>query len=176
MRTKEAQMKRFLMALALVVLLAPVYAEAANVGTFTVTSAQTLYVAGDRDKVVITAAFLAASADNSVPDLTLSASTYGISGYYLYQVITDPGNVTAPSNGAWDVLVYDAADKTANTTNAEDLCFSAALNRSSTLTQHSTCAASPNSFAVVTGDLVVSVAGNAVASATGTVKLIFVSK
>jgi len=81
-------------------------------------------IGGTRQRVVIPITCTAVAA--AFGTLTINPTTYGIEGWYLWLVETDPGT-TGPTNGAWDLDI----------TSAHGFVESQALidDRSSTLTQ-----------------------------------------
>jgi len=132
---------------------------------------QTLEINGRDSSFVWTVAFTADASDGSIPSATMSAANLAkIDGYYLYQVVTNPGS-TAPTDN-YDIVITNSDGNTTGTTTTglPDIMGSQCLNRDTANTE--TCY--PVNYYLVDGALTMIIDGNAVNSATGTVKVFFV--
>lgn len=115
--------------------------------------------------IEISATFTADAAAATVPDLVISGAILNVftskdKPYYLYRAITDPGT-TAPTDN-YDIYVKDAK--------GNDMAAGKLENRDTANTEIARMAY----FDPVRGAITVSVANNAVNSATGELTLIFV--
>lgn len=99
----------------------------------------------------------------TIPNVTITPATYGIEGWYLYSVETNPGS-TAPTDN-YDITILDADGK--------DLCGSLCLNRDVTNTELVLAGLGGFGFPVVRGPLTLVLAGNVVESSTGTIIITF---
>jgi hypothetical protein len=126
------------------------------------TASQTLEINGRDSSFVWTVTFTADASDGSIPSATMSAANLAkVDGYYLYQVVTNPGS-TAPTDN-WDVVIL-------NSDGVADVLGSQCLNRDTANSE--TCF--PINYYLVDAALTMSISGNSVNSATGTVKVFFV--
>jgi hypothetical protein len=120
-----------------------------------------------------TLTFTASSDNATIPNYTISAAAAPtlmnyIRGFFLYAVETKPGT-TGPTNGVWDIAVNDV--------HGLDILGGQGANRSSTLTQ----VIMPYYFQTSAGfppmdgtTWTIAISGNAVNSATCTIKFILV--
>ena len=116
------------------------------------------------NRVILTISWTADASDNSVPDTTISASTYRIKGYFLYSAETNPGS-TAPTDN-YDISINDA--------DSYDIAGTLLNNRDTSNTELVNMINAGGSYPLVRGDLTFSLSGNSVASATGTCILVFI--
>lgn len=117
---------------------------------------------GFNEVQVWTLTFTADASDGSIPSTTMTASELkNVHGYYLYQIVTNPGS-TAPTDN-WDVVVL-------NSDGVADVLGSQCLNRDTANSE--TCY--PVNYYLVDDALTVAISGNSVNSATATVKIFFV--
>lgn len=111
---------------------------------------------------VWTLTFTADAKDGSIPSTTMTESELkNVQGYYVYQIITNPGS-TAPTP-KWDVVIL-------NSDGVADVLGGQCLNRDTANSE--TCY--PLNYYLVDAALVMGISGNAVNSANGTVKVFFV--
>lgn len=110
-------MKKVLLALAFVVLMASgVWAA----GSCVVTSSELVYGNNSIQKKIVK---LTCTGDGSIAAYSFNPGTFGVRGWYLYSVTTDPG--TAPT-ADYDITLL---------VNGEDIAGSLLIDRSATLTQ-----------------------------------------
>jgi hypothetical protein len=110
-------MKKVLLALAFVVLVASSVMAA---GSCVVTSSGLIYGTSSIQKKLVK---LTCTGDGSITAYSFDPGTFGVRGWYLYSVTTDPG--TAPTN-AYDITLV---------VNGEDIAGGLLADRSSTATQ-----------------------------------------
>ena len=145
-------MKRLLISLALMIAIA---LPAMAVGSITQTSA----LHRSTGLLTVTFSWTADSGDGTVPSTATDAAiTASASGYFLYQVETDPGS-PAPT-AAYDIVINDAG--------GADLMGAALADRSATVTEVAFPATASRQ---VDTALTLVITANSVHSATGTVKL-----
>jgi hypothetical protein len=143
-------------------------------GSWSTPVKQTLSTGADTDPqfLVITATFTADASNGSVPDLSITDAAYGIAGYSLVMLLTDPG-ATAPTDN-YDITVNEALAAGGSTVNTTDAMGSEGLDRdTSTSEQAVPLVGGVYGARLIVGDLTVSVANNSVNSATCAVALIF---
>ena len=131
-------------------------------GTATVGAPIKVNVQGQTQRIVIPVTF---TADSSATEatVTLNPTTYGITGWYLYQVQTVPGT-PGPTNGAWDLDITDARSEVISRNLIDD--------RSSTLPQ---TVFFNSGYPMIVNTWTLSIGDNAVNSAVVVVYLTFVS-
>lgn len=110
---------------------------------------------------VWTVSFVGDASTGAVPNTTLPGG--GIKGMYLYQIVTNPGAAPYAPTAAWGVTI-------ASKDGVVDILGSQCLTRSAAASE----VCYPSTFYLVDAPLVLSISGNSVASATGTVKVFFV--
>ena len=155
-------MKRLLLALFLVLCFTT---SALAVGTVTITSS-TISVQAQPTRKVITLSWTCEAGAATIPNTTISATTYGIEGWYFYSGETNPGG-TAPTT-LYDITILDAE--------GIDLAGGLLMNRSSTATEMVNIALGTlGQYPIVRGDLTFTLSNNAVNAALGTVTLIFIA-
>jgi len=110
-------MKKVLLALAFVVLVASSVMAA---GSCVVTSSELVYGNNSIQKKIVK---LTCTGDGSIAAYSFNPGTFGVRGWYLYSVTTDPG--TAPT-ADYDITLL---------VNGEDIAGSLLIDRSATLTQ-----------------------------------------
>lgn len=64
-------------------------------------------IGGQRQRLVLPITCTADALNATYPTLAIDPATYGIKGWYLWLVETDPGT-TGPTNGAWDLDITNA--------------------------------------------------------------------
>lgn len=95
-------MKRLLLALLITGLLAT---NAFAVGTI-IGSYSTISIDGKSQRILVTLTCTADAAAGTYPTFTINPLSYGIKGYYLYSVETNPGAVQPTDN--YDITITDA--------------------------------------------------------------------
>jgi hypothetical protein len=95
----------------------------------------------------------------AVPNATISADTYKIKGWYLYEVKTIPGTGVPPTDN-YDIVINDA--------DGIDLADGSLADRDQTAKELVRLAGH-----MVIDNLVVAISNQSVNSATGTIKIIF---
>jgi len=154
-------MKKLLLSLLLVLALTmPAWAA----GTVTITSSN-ITIHGNIWRKIITLSWIADAADATVPSTTITATTYGIGGWYLYSAETNPGSVAPTDN--YDIVLNNA--------DGLDIAGGLLANRDATATEIVSIGTSAHGYPLVRGDLTFVLSNNAVKSATGTLILIFVA-
>lgn len=156
-------MKRVVLA-AVVILMAASLGYSAETPAVTTYATEKITVDGRPTRVVITASWTAGSLATA-PTFTIDPDTYGIRGWYLYSVETDPGT-TAPTDN-YDLVINDS--------NGIDVCWGLLANRSTSATQQVNCATSGHSYPVVRSTLTPVLTNNSVNSATGVIIFTFVA-
>ena len=131
-------------------------------GTYSMGNPSYVKVEGSIKRVVLPLT-MTADSSASFAAYTLNPSTYGIEGWYLYKVETDPGS-TGPTNGAWDLDITDANGFVVSRNLVDD--------RSSTATQEVIFS---SGYPIILGSWIVSVGDNAVNSASVVIYFTFVS-
>ena len=126
-------------------------------------TATNIRVVTEITKKVLTLTWTASG--GAVGDTTISASTYGIAGWYLYSAETNPG-ATAPTD-LYDIVLNDA--------DGVDIAGGLLMNRSETATQLVNIGNSAHGYPVIRGDITMVLSNNVVAAATGTLVLTFVA-
>ena len=132
-------------------------------GSSTIT-ASNITVDGKVSRKVITIAWTGAAAGGAIDAITVNAQTYGIEGWYLYSVETNPGT-TAPTDD-YDIVINDA--------DGLDIAGGLLANRDSSVTEMVNLRAAATGYPMVRGNLSVAISGNSVNSATGTIIMTFV--
>lgn len=131
-------------------------------GSSVITSAD-VNVLEKTQRKIITISWTGDSAGGSMPAITVGASTYGITGWYLYTAETNPGS-TAPTDN-YDIVINDA--------DGVDVAGGLLANRHTTTTQLVNIGTSAYGYPLIRGDLSVAITNNIVNSATGTIIMVF---
>jgi hypothetical protein len=113
-------MKKILQGFVLFMLLA-VCSQAFAAGSCTVTGNETVEINGTKQRKYIE---LTCTGDGSITAFNFSPATYGVRGWYLYNVTTNPGT-SAPTDNYDITLVSDG----------EDIAGGSLANRSTSVTQ-----------------------------------------
>lgn len=140
--------------------------DAATAGACVQTKAQ---VTTTSDTRVVTFTCTGNSSDGTFPAIAFSTTTLAyVKGYFLYQVITDPGS-TAPTDN-WDYTITDA--------NGVDVLGGTGANRHTTTTQMNFPLITTGVYYTppVVDTWTVNISGNSVASATLVIKMIFIRR
>jgi hypothetical protein len=139
-------MKKILIALFLVLMLA---GHALATGACVFTSTEQVSINSQTQRVYVT---LTCTSDGSgIAAYSLDPATYGIRGWYLYNVTTDPDGTSAPT---------DNYDVTLLTSGGEDITNGTALlNRSSTTTQTALITDSTRGYHMMDSALAVTFSG-----------------
>jgi len=144
----------------------------ATAGSAVLTSNTPISIDNRIQRVIVAITFTADSGTAAIPSYTLSPtaaaylayqSTYGIKGWYLYKVETDPGS-PGPTNAAWDLDITDALGFLVSRNLLDNL--------SSTATQETIFT---SGFPMIENTWTISIGDNAVNSATVVVYLTFVA-
>ena len=130
-------MKRLLAAIVILLVLG-FAGEVLATGACVHTSTETVNVLGERQRKIIT--FTCTSDGSGIATYSFSPATFGVRGWYLYNVTTDPSGVSAPTD-SYDVTYV---------VGGEDIAGGLLANRSSTLTQ--TVAIAPTTLGYYMGD------------------------
>ncbi len=155
-------MKKILGIILCLVLLIPALLFA--VGTATI--ARTMIGAtNSKPRIVLTIVWAADAGAVAPAATTISASTYGISGWYLYSAKTVPGTPAPTPN--YDIVIND--------TNGFDITGGKLADRHTTAVELVNIGTATHGYPIANGDLSFVVSGNSVNSATGTLILTFVS-
>lgn len=102
---KMKRLSRFILYVILgLFLVCPSFSLAA--GTVTATDTRRISVSGTIQRTVVTLTCTADASAATFPSFTLNPATYGITGWYLYSVETNPGT-TAPTDD-YDIAITDA--------------------------------------------------------------------
>lgn len=132
-------------------------------GTVTGPVVKKVQVDGRVQRVELAYTFTADSGA-AMAEATLNPATYGITGWYLYEVEYDPGS-TGPTNGAWDIDITDSSGYLQSQNHLDDLSSSATgVYRFASST-----------YPMIWNAWTISIGDNAVNSATATIYLIFTS-
>ena len=132
-------------------------------GTVTITKEE-IIIRHWPTRVILTIAWTADSSDKSVPQTVINATQYKINGYFLYSAETNPGS-TAPTDD-YDIAIND-----------EDVCDIAGTllnNRDTSNSEMVNFINASASYPMVRGNLTFVLTNNSVASATGSLILIFI--
>jgi hypothetical protein len=156
-------MKKMLGVILCLAMFAPALAFA--VGTSSV-SRTTIGATNSRPRIVLTIVWAADSGAVAPAALTINASTYGISGWYLYSAKTVPGSPSPTPN--YDIVINDA--------NGFDIAGGKLADRHTTAVEIVNIGTATHGYPIVNGNLSFVVSGNSVNSATGTLILTFVSE
>lgn len=158
-------MKKLILALFLVFIMAE-SVFAATPGTCTISS-QVITVQNQQSRKILTLSWVASVDAATVPATTITATTYGIEGWYLYSGETNPGATQPTPN--YDITITDA--------DGADLAGGMLMDRSATATQGPVAMAlgTTGHYPVVRGNLTFTLSNNAVNSALGTCILTFIS-
>ena len=153
-------MKRLLLALLMILVMAT---SSWAVGTASVTNVEKVKVLNEQSRVVLTITWVD---DNAGTTLAINSATYGITGWYLYSVETNPSNVTAPTDN-YDITLVDA--------DGVDLAGGTLMNRDTATTELVNVGTSSIGFPVIRGTFTFTLSGNAVVGGTGTCILTFIA-
>ena len=153
-------MKKLLLALLLVLALA---SSSYAVGTASVTGYDVIQVVAQKSRVVLTITWVD---DNAGTTLAINPATYGIQGWYLYSVETNPSNATAPTDN-YDITLVDA--------DGVDLAGGTLMNRDTATTEIVNIGTSSTGFPVIRGTFTFTLSGNAVVGGAGTCILTFLA-
>jgi hypothetical protein len=137
---------------------------AAALGTSSIAT-ETLSILGKGERKVITITWAGSADDGSMPAVTVSATTYGIKGWYLYTVETNPGS--GPPTASYDIVINDA--------DGVDIAGGKLANRHTTTTELVNIGTATHGYPLVRGNLSVVLTGNSQTSATGTIIMIFLA-
>ena len=132
-------------------------------GTVTITKEE-IIIRHWPTRVILTIAWTADSSDKSVPQTVINATQYKINGQFLYSAETNPGS-TAPTDD-YDIAIND-----------EDVCDIAGTllnNRDTSNSEMVNFINASASYPMVRGNLTFVLTNNSVASATGSLILIFI--
>jgi len=125
---------------------------------------QDITVGGSIERKVLTLAWTGDASGGSMPAVSVVTATYGIEGWFLYSVETNPG-ATAPTDD-YDIVINDA--------DGLDIAGGLLANRDTANTEMVSLRAAAAGYPMVRGNLSVVITGNSVNSATGTVIMTFV--
>jgi hypothetical protein len=150
-------MKKVFLGLILILLLTT---QAFAAGTVTVVK-ERVYVMGETARIFVTITWTADASNATVPNTTINAVGYGLTGWYLYSIETNPGSPSPTPSYGIKLLDTDGADISSS--------FIMARDASNTEIEY----LKPY-CPVVRGDLTFTLSYNSVNSATGTVTLVFV--
>ena len=134
-------------------------------GSSTVTKSD-ITVNGRITRKVLTIAWTGAAAGGAIDAITINPVTYGIEGWYLYTVETNPGT-TAPTDN-YGIAVNDA--------DGLDIAGALLAGRDATATEIVNIGTSNHGYPVVRSNLSVAISSNSVNSATGTIIMVFLSE
>jgi len=155
-------MKKLILALFLVLLFVTSVTAA---GSVDISSVSNVSVHNVIWRKIITISWVADSADGTVPSASIVANTYGIEGWYLYSVETNPGAIAPTDN--YDIVINDANDY--------DICGGLLANRNTINTELVNIGNATHGFPIVLGDLIFVLTNNVVNSATSVLILTFVA-
>jgi len=132
-------------------------------GSSTVTKSD-ITVNGRITRKVLTIAWTGAAAGGAIDAITINPVTYGLEGWFLYSVETNPGT-TAPTDN-YDIAITDA--------DGFDIAGGLLADRDQTNTEMVNLRVAAAGYPMVRGNLSVAITNNSVNSATGTIILAFV--
>jgi hypothetical protein len=132
---------------AIIILLVLVFAgEVLAVGSCVLTSTENVSVLGERQRKIIT--FTCTSDAGGIATYNFVPTTFGVRGWYLYSVTTDPNGTSAPTD-QYDITYVMGG---------EDIAGGLLVNRSSTLTQTVAMAPSVLGYHMADGTIVMTFA------------------
>lgn len=138
----------------------------AAAGSSTTTSSK-IMVDNKVQRVIVTIAWTGGTGVDAgtIPNVTITPATYGVEGWYLYSVETNPGAVAPTDN--YDLVINDADGK--------DIAGGLLANRDLTNTELVLAGLGGFGFPIVRGPLTLVLSGNSVESSTGTIIIIFIN-
>ena len=157
-------MKKLLVASALILALLIPALSIATDGSATITPSN-LTVLSQTQRKVLSIAVLSGTS-GAFTSITISSTTYAITGWYLYSVETIPGTGTAPG----DVYTVTISDS-----NGYDLTAGLLAARSATVKQMVNIGNAPHGYPVIRGNLTLAIDTLTTTAATTTIILTFVA-
>jgi hypothetical protein len=133
-------------------------------GSVTITN-ENINVLNQVQRKIVTVSWVGATSGGAVPAASIVADTYGLKGFFLYSVETNPGS-TAPTDN-YDIVINDA--------DGLDIAGGLLVDRDTANTEIVNLRSSAAGYPMVRGDLSAVTTGNSVNSATGTIIMIFVA-
>jgi hypothetical protein len=115
-------------------------------GSCKVTNQENMNVLNSFQRKVVT---LTCTGDGTIGAFTFTPASYGIQGWYLYNVTTVPSGVSAPTNG-YGITLLDGT---------EDIAGGSLASRSSTLTQTVLIAPTTQGYHLADGSIVITFSG-----------------
>ena len=155
-------MKRVLVILGLILLIA---SQVFAAGSAVITKGDILVMNYVQRKVLTIA--ITAGTSGAFTDSTINASTYQITGWYLYSVETIPG-VSVPPGAAYTITLKDA--------DGLDLAAGLLSSRSTTATELINIGNSAYGYPMVRGNLTLGISGLTTTAATTTIRITFVAQ
>ena len=152
-------MKKLLVAILLSLVIST---QAFATGTATVSATQRIAVTGQQNRVILTISW---TDDNAGTTLAIDPATYGITGWYLYSVETNPG--AGPPTDNYDLTLVDA--------DGVDLFGGKCLNRDTTTSELVNIGTASHGYPMLRGSVTFTIAVGTAGASSGTVIMIFVA-